>query len=61
MLYRQTAKTTHCDRLSVLKLVEDKYDWEGVNFPASFDDVQTFENNTKVCVTNLRTQRRKRD
>ncbi len=34
-----------------MKKVEDKYDWEGVNFPASFDDTQTFENNNKVCVS----------
>ena len=50
MLYHQTAKVAHCDRLSVLKKVEDKYNWEGVNFPATFDDIQTFENNNKVCV-----------
>ena len=50
MLYHQTAKTTHCDRLSVLKKVEDKYDWEGVNFPVSFDDIQTFENNRCALV-----------
>ena len=50
MLYHQTDKVAHCDRLSVLKTVEDKYDWKGVNFPTSFDDIQTFENNNKVCV-----------
>jgi hypothetical protein len=50
MLYHQTAKAKHCDRISVLKKVEDKYNWEGVNFPATLEDVQTFENNNKVCV-----------
>ena len=50
MLYHQTAKVDHCNRLSVLKKVEDKYNWEGVNFPATLDDIQTFEDNDKVCV-----------
>ena len=42
-------KTKHSDRITVLKKVEDKYNWEGVNFPASFDDITTFENK-KNCV-----------
>ena len=50
MLYHQTAKAKNCDRLSVLKKVEDKYNWEGVNFPTTLDDIQTFEDNNKVCV-----------
>ena len=50
MLYHQSEKGKHCDRLSVLKKVEDKYNWEGVNFPATFEDITTFENNNKVCV-----------
>ena len=50
MLYHQTAKAKHCDRIRVLKKVQDKYNWEGVNFPATLEDVQTFENNNKVCV-----------
>ena len=50
MLYHQTSKVGHCDRLSVLKKVQDKYNWEGVNFPAALSDVQRFEENHKVCV-----------
>ena len=50
MLYHQTEKTKHSDRITVLKKVEDKYNWEGVNFPASCDDITTFENNNKNCV-----------
>ena len=33
-----------------MKKVEDKYTWEGVHFPARFDDITTFENNSEVCV-----------
>ena len=43
-------KTKHSDRITVLKKVEDKYNYEGVNIPASFDDITTFENNNKICV-----------
>ena len=50
MLYHQTAKAKNNDRISFLKKVEDRYNWEGVNFPATLEDVQTFENNNKVCV-----------
>ena len=32
------------------KKIEDKYSWENVNFPASFDDITTFENNNRICV-----------
>ena len=50
MLYHQSEKAKHSDRVSVLNKVEDKYNWEDVNFPASFDDVATFETNNKICV-----------
>jgi hypothetical protein len=49
-LYHQSEKAKHSDRTTVLKKVEDKYNWEGVNFPASFDDITTFETNNKICV-----------
>ena len=51
MLYHQTAKAKRCGRVSVLKKVEDKYIWEGVNFPATLEDIQTFESDNKVCVS----------
>ena len=44
------SKNKNCDRVSVLKKVDDKYNWEGANFLATLEDVQTFENNNKVCV-----------
>ncbi len=39
----------HRDRVSALKKLADKYNWKGVGFPASFNDITTFENNNKVC------------
>ena len=28
----------------------DKYNWEDVSFPTTFDDITTFETNNRVCV-----------
>ena len=50
MKYHQTDKSKHSDRLSVLKKVEDKYNYDNMHFPTSYDDIKTFEENNKVCV-----------
>jgi hypothetical protein len=50
MKYHQTKREKNCDRITVLKKVEDKYDYTGVDFPASYDDIRTFEENNKVSV-----------
>ena len=50
MLYHQSEKAKHNDIITVLKKVEDKYNWEGGNFPASFDDITTFETINHICV-----------
>ena len=50
MLYHQSDKGKHGERLSVVKKVVDKYDWSNIGFPTSFEDITTFEHNNKVCV-----------
>ena len=50
MLYHLTKRAKHDDRLSVLKKVQDIYNWEGVNFPATYDDIAHFEELNKVCI-----------
>jgi hypothetical protein len=50
LLYHQSEKAKHSDRVSVLNKIEDKYNWENVNFPTTFDDITTFENNNRICV-----------
>ena len=50
LLYHQSEKGKNGDRLTVLKKIQDKYDWDGVNCPATFDDIQQCEDNRKVCV-----------
>ena len=38
MLYHQSSKAKNSDRTTVLNQIQDKYNWENVNFPATFDD-----------------------
>ncbi len=41
-------KIKHSDRMTENK-VEDKYNWDGVNFSTSFDGVTKLENNNEIC------------
>ena len=50
MKYHQTNKVKHDDRVSVLNKVEDKYNYDNMNFPASQDDIKIFEDNNQVCI-----------
>jgi len=50
MIYHQSDKGKHADRLTMLSKVEDKYNWNNVGFPATFNDIDTFEQNNRVCV-----------
>ena len=50
--YHQTQKGKHDARMTVLKAVNDKYNYDGVNFPAGLEDIQRFEdNNTDLKIT----------
>jgi hypothetical protein len=48
--YHQTKKSKNDDRISVLSKVEDKYNYDGIEFPVSFNDITKFENNNQVCI-----------
>ena len=50
MKYHQTERSKHDYKISVLKKVEDKFNYDGVDFPASYDDIKTFEDINTVCV-----------
>ena len=50
MTYHQCDKIKYSKMLSVFNKVEDKYNYEGVNFPAGHGDIKQFEENNKVCV-----------
>ncbi len=48
MLHRQSDKAKNGDRVIALSRVEDKCNWDNVNFPTSFDDITTFETTESV-------------
>ena len=50
MLYHQSAKNKNDHRVSALKKVKNKYDFTGITFPTSIDDICKFENLNKVCI-----------
>jgi hypothetical protein len=50
LLYHQSQKIKHNDRTSVLRKIEDKYNWDNVNYPVNFKDIETFEHNNKVYI-----------
>ena len=50
MLYHQSRQEKNGERVSVLKKVEDKYNWTDIEFPVSFTEVQNFEDQNEICV-----------
>jgi hypothetical protein len=50
MKYHQSKKSKHDDRITVLKKLDDKYNYDGVNLPAGYDDIKKFEKNNKIAV-----------
>ena len=50
MRYHQSLKDKHSHRITVLKKVDDKYNYEDVNFPASLTDIEQFELNNEISV-----------
>ena len=50
MKYHQSPQKKHDDRVSVLKKLEDGYDYTGVNYPATFEDIKRFEDNNAIAV-----------
>ena len=50
MMYHQSAKGNHDSRLSKLKKVADKYNYDGMEFPASYEAISAFEEINRVCI-----------
>jgi hypothetical protein len=50
MKYHQTQKKKHDDRITVLKKIEDKFNYDGINFPTSFGDISHFEESNQVSI-----------
>ena len=50
MRYHQSEKKKHDDRVTVLSKLEDKYKYDNISFPVSYDDVKKFEINNECCI-----------
>ena len=50
MKYHQSKKVKHNDRITVLKQIEDKFNYDNVKFPAGYNDIKQFEENNKISV-----------
>ena len=50
MLYHQSPKGKHDHELPRLRRVEDKYVWDGVEFPADYDHITHFEEQNKISI-----------
>jgi hypothetical protein len=50
MLYHSSEKLKHDDRLTVLKKMTNKYNFDNIRYPTSIKDIQIFENNNKIKI-----------
>ena len=50
MKYHQSKKEKHDDRITVLRQLDDKYDYSNMQYPASHEDINVFEENNKVSI-----------
>ena len=44
-------KGKHDDRITVLNKVEDKFIYDGINYPTTFDDITRFEDLNEVSIS----------
>ena len=50
VLYHQSKQEKHSERITVLRKITDKYDYTGLEFPVSLDNIKHFEEVNKVCI-----------
>ena len=50
MKYHQTSRGKDCQNISALKKVQDKYNYDGIEFPVSYDDIYKFEKLNNICI-----------
>ena len=51
--YHQSKKAKHGERMSVLSKIEDKYNYENIDFPATIEDVRIFEEQNEDTAINI--------
>ena len=50
MRYHQTPRSKNDSKLSKLEKVSDKYNYDVMEFPASYEAITAFEEINKVCI-----------
>ena len=50
MKYHQTPQAKNNDRVSVLKKVADKYNYDNIEFPTTYEDIKQFETDNELCI-----------
>ena len=50
MRYHQSDKKKDGQNITALQKIKDKYDYTGIDFPASYDDIEKIEEMNKVCI-----------
>ena len=48
--YHQSPKTKNSHRITSLAKVKDKYNYDMIEYPVSYDDIYNFERNNKICI-----------
>ena len=51
MVYDQSIQGEKTQRITALQKVEDNYDYTGIAYPTTFDDITTFEDNNKLTIS----------
>ena len=50
MKYHQSDKSNHASRVTNLLKVDDKYNYDDMEYPATYDDISNFEEVNQVCI-----------
>jgi hypothetical protein len=50
MMYHQSPKGKHDDRITALRTYEDKYNYDGISYPTSYDEIDHFQEVNQVCI-----------
>ena len=50
MRYHQSPQGKHDDRTTALSKYEDKYNYDGISYPTTYEDINHFQEINKVCI-----------
>ena len=50
MKYHQSQQVKHDDRITKLRQVNDKYNYDGISYPTTFEDIKHIENTNGLAI-----------